>query len=108
LRFLIDQQLPPALADWLRSDGVDAAHVRDLGLKTAPDRQIWSAASEGGAVVVTKDQDFVKLLMASEKARLIWIRVGNCPTHVLLARFSSQWPRIQGRLRLGDRMVEVR
>ena len=108
MRFLVDQQLPPALAEWLRANGLDAIHVREIGLKSASDHDIWSTASEDSAVVVTKDQDFVKLLMASEKARLIWIRIGNCPTHVLLARFASQWPRIQVRLRLSDRMVEVR
>jgi predicted nuclease of predicted toxin-antitoxin system len=30
MRFLVDAQLPPALANWLAAQGHDAAHVADL------------------------------------------------------------------------------
>jgi predicted nuclease of predicted toxin-antitoxin system len=32
LRFLVDQQLPPAMAAWLREQGFDAKHVREIDL----------------------------------------------------------------------------
>jgi predicted nuclease of predicted toxin-antitoxin system len=35
MRFLIDAQLPPALARWLSSAGHDAEHVADIGLAGA-------------------------------------------------------------------------
>ena len=35
MRFLVDAQLPPALADWLVERGYEAKAVRDLGLREA-------------------------------------------------------------------------
>jgi predicted nuclease of predicted toxin-antitoxin system len=32
MRFLVDAQLPPALARWLAEKGHDARHVADVGL----------------------------------------------------------------------------
>jgi predicted nuclease of predicted toxin-antitoxin system len=44
--FLIDAQLPPALASWLIQQGHAAQHVDDLGLRNADDIVIWNHASE--------------------------------------------------------------
>jgi predicted nuclease of predicted toxin-antitoxin system len=38
MRFLLDMNLSPAMADWLRREGHDAVHARDIGLNTLPDR----------------------------------------------------------------------
>lgn len=37
-RFMIDAQLPPALAEAFRRSGFEAVHVADLGLLSATDR----------------------------------------------------------------------
>ena len=58
MRFLIDAQLPPRLARRLAQLGHDVTHVADLGLTSATDQQIWNAAVERAAILVTKDQDF--------------------------------------------------
>ncbi|MBY6243489.1 DUF5615 family PIN-like protein [Methylosinus sp. Sm6] len=57
-RFLVDAQLPPALARWLVAVGDEAEHVSDVGLGGARDDAIWRFALACGAVVVTKDEDF--------------------------------------------------
>ena len=54
MHFLVDAQLPPALAKWLIGQGHVAAHVFELGLERADDRRIWDRALELGAVIVTK------------------------------------------------------
>ena len=54
MKFLVDAQLPPALAHWLREAGPEAAHVEDVGLREADDRSIWAHALATGAVIVTK------------------------------------------------------
>jgi predicted nuclease of predicted toxin-antitoxin system len=50
LLFLIDAQLPPALAEALRNAACEAVHVADLGLLTATDQRIWDEAIFRSAV----------------------------------------------------------
>lgn len=42
MRFLVDAQLPPALARWLSAQGCPADHVADLGMEASRDRVIWN------------------------------------------------------------------
>ncbi len=58
MRFLVDAQLPPALARHIESSGHKAEHVVDLGLEKGTDVRIRAKAAELGAVIVTKDEDF--------------------------------------------------
>ena len=58
MRFLLDMNLPPAMADWLRSEGHDAVHARELGYPALPDREIFARAVEARRIVVTFDLDF--------------------------------------------------
>ena len=82
--FLIDAQLPPALAESLRSLGHDAEHVNEVGLAVANDCEIWRAAIIRGAVLISKDEDFVTMsLMNPEECRLLWIRLGNTTNRAL-------------------------
>lgn len=41
MKFIIDAQLPPALARYLSSKGVDAIHVLDLDMMESSDSEIW-------------------------------------------------------------------
>lgn len=58
MTFLVDAQLPPALARWLCQQGHTAAHVEDVGLREAEDIAIWNHALSSGVIIVTKDEDF--------------------------------------------------
>src|SRR5437773_11154696 len=58
MRLLLDMNLPPSVANWLRSEGHDALHVRDLGLSGAPDSEIFARAAADGRIVVSFDLDF--------------------------------------------------
>jgi predicted nuclease of predicted toxin-antitoxin system len=58
-RFLVDAQLPPALADRLSSIGYYAEHVARVGLGGAGDNAIWAYAKQSGMILITKDEDFV-------------------------------------------------
>ena len=60
MRFLVDAQLPPALARWLVAAGHEAEHVGDVGLGDAQDQAIWVYAVGVGAVIVSKDEDFAQ------------------------------------------------
>ncbi len=41
MNFLVDAQLPPALARWIAGQGHRAVHVFDLGFHRAADPVIW-------------------------------------------------------------------
>ena len=62
MRFLLDMNLPPAMADWLRSDGHDAVHIRETGYADLLDREIFARAAEDGRIVVTFDLDFGEVI----------------------------------------------
>ena len=107
MRIIIDQQLPPLLAGWFRDQGLDAAHVRELGMSSAPDADIWAEATTDNAVVISRDEGFVARVR-SGGARLVWIRIGNCANPTLLAVIADNWPRIHEKLQAGERLVELR
>jgi predicted nuclease of predicted toxin-antitoxin system len=64
--FLVDANLSPRVAEWLRNEGHDAVHVFDLGLSQAGDHQILQEAARGRQVLVTVDLDFGEILARSE------------------------------------------
>lgn len=109
MKFIVDAQLPPALARALRDRGVDAAAVRDIGLREADDRDIWKYAVENNAAIISKDEDFAERLLADPSAPIvIWLRVGNTSNQNLLAWLMPLWPDVARRIEAGDRLVEVR
>lgn len=61
----LDAQLPPALAPWIITTfGIEAKSLRDIGLRDAKDRDIFLAARKAGAIVISKDSDFVELVQS--------------------------------------------
>lgn len=65
MKFLIDNNLSPLLADALKAAGHDAVHVRDLGLQAAPDEAVLEQAHTGEQVLISADTDFGGLLSRS-------------------------------------------
>jgi predicted nuclease of predicted toxin-antitoxin system len=56
VKFLVDAQLPPDVARWLRDADHDAQAVRAVGLRDADDSEIWQHALATGAAVITKEK----------------------------------------------------
>jgi predicted nuclease of predicted toxin-antitoxin system len=109
VRFLIDAQLPPALAPHLVDLGHEAVHVGDVGLLTARDQDIWQYAVATGAVLVTKDEDFVTMRALSTPVGppVIWVRVGNATRRALIRRFSAILPELLAALERGETVVQI-
>lgn len=59
MKFLIDAQLPPMLAEFIREKGHEALHVAEIDFVRGDDRQIWDYARLNGCIILTKDQDFL-------------------------------------------------
>ena len=62
MRLLVDEDLPRSLAVALRSAGHEALDVRDIGLRGHPDQDVFQAAQERGAVLVSGDRGFANIL----------------------------------------------
>ena len=81
MRFLIDQNRSPRLAELLREAGHDAVHTLELGLERAEDDQLLALADEQARVVVSGDTDFGALLALtrSRSPSVILFRARNLP-----------------------------
>ena len=108
-RFLIDAQLPPALAERLAAAGFEASHVDRIGLGRASDLAIWRQAPALADVLITKDVDFVQLARSDATGvAVIWIRIGNVTNAALWRVLEPALPEIVAALQAGERIVEIR
>jgi predicted nuclease of predicted toxin-antitoxin system len=110
MKFIVDAQLPPRLALWLRERGHEAQSARDTGLREASDAVIWQHACDTGCIIVTKDEDFalVAAALPDNGASVLWVRTGNLVNRLLLARFERAWPEVEAHLAAGAKVVELR
>ena len=108
MRFLIDAQLPPRLADHLSKAGHTAEHVHPIGLGAATDAEIWAHAAGIGATLITKDEDFAALVQADPHGPpVVWIRLGNTTNEVLWRALEPILPELVEALGRGERLVAV-
>lgn len=109
MKFLVDNQLPPALARFINEDlATSAIHVQDVDLAVASDRDIWAYTTANDLILVTKDEDFVTVYSTQPTASLLWVRLRNCRKIELLQTFERTWPKIFERFKDGERFVELR
>jgi predicted nuclease of predicted toxin-antitoxin system len=87
---------------------VEVRHTFDLGLLGATDLAIFSAARDAGAVVVTKDADFVELQhRLGVPPQLVWVTTGNVSNASLQRLIASAWSDTVALLRAGEPLVEL-
>jgi predicted nuclease of predicted toxin-antitoxin system len=109
VKFLVDNQLPKALAKHLQAMGHDCQHVLDANLANASDALICRYAASQERILISKDEDFVYLsAQPNPQIRLVWVRLGNCRTPALLAAFDRFWPAMEACFVAGDTIVEIR
>jgi predicted nuclease of predicted toxin-antitoxin system len=109
MRFVIDAQLPPGLGGHLAREGHIADHVNRVGLGGADDPEIWTYCRRTGAVLITKDDDFVALAQRDAAGpQIVWIRLGNIANDALWGALKAVLGEILEALKAGDRVVEVR
>jgi predicted nuclease of predicted toxin-antitoxin system len=109
LRFIVDAQLPPALARALTQGGFPATHVFDMGLSDIPDNAIWSLAKREGTAVITKDEDFALFRAARKDGPVVvWLRVGNTANSFLIPWLLPLMPQVAAAIKAGDTLIELR
>lgn len=74
----------------------------------AQDLTIWHHACQEGAVLITKDEDFVSLrTLSNNGTAVIWVRLGNTTRRQLLASFARLLPDIEQALTAGETLIEI-
>jgi predicted nuclease of predicted toxin-antitoxin system len=108
MRFIVDAQLPPVLAQWFTAKGHHAEHVADLGMATASDEAIWDFAASVQAIIVTKDEDFARRRgLTASGPIVIWIRLPNTRRRDLLAWFEGVLVDVLAAVEHGETLIEV-
>jgi len=78
-KLLLDQNVPIAVARWLRSTKSDwsVVHTSEVGLSGAPDDVVFAWAQQEKAAVLTFDEDFAdrRAFSVSEHFGIIRLRV---------------------------------
>ncbi len=108
MRFIVDAQLPDALARHLAGLGHDAVHVKGLPQAgDTSDAEITAFADREGRVVVTKDDDFrYSYEVAARPARLLYVALGNMRNRELIGHISAHQADIVAAFEFAD-FVEI-
>jgi predicted nuclease of predicted toxin-antitoxin system len=82
--------------------------VRDLGLRDANDAEIFQAARQSGAIVMTKDRDFVVLLdRFGPPPQILWVTCGNTSNARLTKILGASFPQALQLLEQGEPLIEI-
>lgn len=88
---------------------IQAHALRDLGFRDAKDLQIFWAARERKAVVMTKDTDFLVLLdRYGPPPQILWVACGNTSNARLKEILTKSLPLAIQMLERGERLIEMR
>lgn len=77
MRFLVDQNLSPQVAELLRDAGHEAVHTREVGMERSDDDAIFDRAAAEDRTIVSADTDFGTLLAERATSRpsvVLWRR----------------------------------
>jgi predicted nuclease of predicted toxin-antitoxin system len=82
LKLLFDQNLSYKLARAFLDEFPGSVHVRDVGLASSDDLEVWQYAKQFGFTIVSKDTDFSqRSFLFGPPPKVVWIRLGNCSTN---------------------------
>jgi len=84
---LLDENLSHQMLPSIRDIFPDATHVREHGLISASDDEIWNFARDRELVIVTRDFDFIeRSLVEQGPPKILRLAIGNTDTQAVLDR----------------------
>lgn len=104
MKFLVDNALSPNLAVGLRAAGHDVVHLRDIGLASASDADVFQVALDDDRVIVSEDTDFGTLLALQDTTKpsvVLFRGVQDRSAANLLSLLLANLPAIAGDLDAG-------
>jgi predicted nuclease of predicted toxin-antitoxin system len=104
MKWLVDAQLPLALAVAIRMTGRDVKHTLDLTLRNSTsDELIHKKLLEEGRILITKDRDFrTSHILRSEPKQLVFVITGNIRNQQLIPLFIRNLPVIEAAFERGS------
>ena len=88
--------------------GVECHHVRDLGCRDAEDSEIFQKARDVGAIVMTKDEDFVRLVQRNgSPPQVVWVTYGNMANSRFKSLLQKTFPDAMSLIASGEAIVEI-
>ena len=94
---LLDENLSERLLPMILDRFPDSSHVRLLGLGGADDLVIWARARTDGALLVTKDDDFLRLSVTRGfPPKVICLAIGNAGNAATAALLLAHVEAIEG------------
>jgi predicted nuclease of predicted toxin-antitoxin system len=105
----VDAHISPAVAQWISAELREPAQsVRDLGLRNAKDKDIFAAARQAQAIVMSKDADFAEMVdRLGPPPAVIWLTCGNTSNAALRVLLKSTLPRAIELIARGEALVEI-
>ena len=99
MQFVTDENVEPAIDQWLRTLGHDVLSIRD-SFAGIDDDEVLKHASESGRVLITYDRDFGEMVYRQGMMHngIVLLRMSSCSVPVRLAHLQSVWPLVCDRL----------
>jgi predicted nuclease of predicted toxin-antitoxin system len=90
MRFLADMGVSLSVVQYLRTEGHDAVHLRELGLQQALDGDVYALAATDSRVILTFDLDFAEIAATAGSAlpSVMIFRLNNTRVHRLVERLA--------------------
>lgn len=109
MRIWLDAQLSPKLANWMRATfDVRAFSLRDVDMKGAKDEWIFRRAKQEVDAILTKDEDFLRLVQKhGPPPSIIWVTVGNTSNRRMKELLTDRLPRTLQLIKEGNAVVEI-
>ena len=105
IRFHLDEHIDPDIAHALQRVGIDVTTTIEAGLRTLPDVRQWAYAQEENRVMVTCDDDFLRINKSSQDhAGIVYF----ASDRFLMGRIIDGLKRIHGTLSPDDMRGQVK
>ncbi|RSK29783.1 DUF5615 family PIN-like protein [Hymenobacter metallilatus] len=96
MRLLLDENISWRLVAYLRPYCAEVIHVRDIGLDNSSDTTIWRYARQQGYDVLTKDEDFLRLVLAEGfPPRVVAVQNAQVPVAKLAEFLLARLPQLR-------------
>jgi predicted nuclease of predicted toxin-antitoxin system len=109
MKFIVDAQLPLSLKMWLKKQGHDVIHTRDLPRENfTVDSTVIDIADREDRIVITKDSDFLKAyLLKGKPQRILMITTGNIVNKELIHLFELNFIIIESYFKNNCNIIEL-